>query len=95
MDEEDARLAPEASKSGPFDAPSGARPQSLRSTPSSFLHARATQAWSTAADDNCEIAQVQLSRSPISVHLICSGIGSGCGNNFTHKEKHHENLPGK
>ena len=95
MDEEDVRLAPQASKPGPFDAPSGARPQSLRSTPASFLYAMATEAFSAAANDNWEIAQVQLSRSPISVHLFYSEIGWDCGNNSTHKEKHHENLPGK
>jgi hypothetical protein len=95
MDEEDVRLASEASKFGPSDAPSGARPQSLRSTPASFLYAMATDASSAAATDNWEITQIQLSRSPISVHLFSSEIGSDCGNNSTHEEKHHENLPGK
>jgi len=91
MDEEDVRLAPQASKPGPFDAPSGARPQSLRSTPASSLCAMATEASSAAANDNWEITQIQLSRSPISVHLFYSEIGWDCGNNSTHKEKHREN----
>ncbi len=95
MDEEDVRLAPQASKSGPSDAPSGARPQSLRSTPASFLYAMATEASSAAANDNWEIAQIQLSRWPNSVHLFYSEMGSDRGNNSTHKEKHLENLPRK
>jgi hypothetical protein len=102
MDEEDARLGPRAHKSGPFDAPKDAHPQSLSCLTillAHFLHRGASEpALSLPKGLDFETwvpAPAQATLIPDPNFLISSAGASDRGQQFIYKELHHENLPGK